>query len=194
MEPLVRIPDGIEPLVGYRAWIYALHGSRAELHPLGSFGRATGPSPWDGAASGWVSASCAVDPVDLEHVPGWSCTCGFYATKSMVPFLTKWIFAMASSCEDGVEHGWLFGRVELAGKIIEHDHGYRAQLARIAELNPLEGDERNCFHLAASLGLPIGDPVPVVAMPPAPNPPWSPPYGPSTPRLRVKDWVQDQAA
>jgi hypothetical protein len=199
MEPLDRIPDGIEPIVGFRVWVYALHGSRAELHPMRSFGNATGPSPWDGAESGWVFASCAADPVDLEHVPGWSCTCGFYATKSLgvprlVPFLPKGILALAPPCEDGVERGWIFGRVKLAGKIIEHDYGYRAQRARIAELNPLEGDERNGFHLAAFLGLPIGDPVPVVAMPLSPNPPWSPPFGPSTPRLRVRDWVQDQAA
>ena len=92
---------------------------------------------------------------------------------------------------DGV--GWIFGRVELAGKIIEHDDGYRAQRARIAELNPVEGDDRNGFHLAALLGLPIGDPGPVVATL-SPNPPWSPPEGPSTPRLRVREWVQDQAA
>jgi hypothetical protein len=83
MEPLDRIPDGIEPIVGYRAWVYALHGSRAELHPMRSLGRPRGPSPWNGAESGWVLASCAADPLDPERVPGWSCTCGFYATKSL---------------------------------------------------------------------------------------------------------------
>ena len=195
MDPFDRIPDGIEPIVGFRMWIYAFHGSRAELHPLRSFGRATGPSPWDGAESGWVFASCAADPVDLEHVPGWKCTCGFYSMKSATKsWLRSPIPAMDPPCEDGVERGWIFGRVELAGKIIEHDHGYRAQLARITELNPLEGDERNGSHLAALLGLPIGDPVPVVEMPLFPNLPWTPPDGPSTPRLRVRDWVQDQAA
>jgi hypothetical protein len=81
MEPLDRIPDGIEPILGYRVWIYALHGC-AELHPTRSFGHAIGPSPWDGAESGWVVASCGADSVDPEHVPGWNCTCGFYATKS----------------------------------------------------------------------------------------------------------------
>ena len=111
MEPLDRIPDGIEPIVGYRGWIYALHGSRTKLHPI-SFGRSYGLSPWDGAESGWVLASCAVDPVDLEHVPGWSCTCGFYATKILAPF-PKAILAMDPACEDGVESGWIFGRVEL---------------------------------------------------------------------------------
>jgi hypothetical protein len=192
MQPLDRIPDGIEPIVGFRVWLYALHRSRPQLHPIRSLGHATGPSPWDGAESGWVVASCAADPVDPEHVPGWSCTCGFYATKNLPQFPK--VFVDLPPGEGGVELGWTFGRVELAGKIIEHDYGYRAQRARIAELNPLEGDERNSSYLAAFLGLPIGDPVPVVTMPLSPHPPWSPPDGPSTPRLRVRDWVQDQAA
>jgi hypothetical protein len=190
MEPLDRIPDGIEPIVGFRMWFYTLHRSRPQLHPIRLMGNATCPSPWDGAESGWVDASCAAGPVDPEHVPGWGCTCGFYATKDLAAFRMLPIL-MDLPHADGV--GWIFGRVELAGKIIEHDYGYRAQRARIAELNPVEGDERNGFHLAALLGLPIGDPVPVVATL-SPNPPWSPPEGPSTPRLRVSEWVQDQAA
>jgi hypothetical protein len=195
MEPLDRIPDGIEPIVGFRVWVYALHPSRPQLHSIRSLGHATEPSPWDGAESGWVVASCAADPVDPEHVPGWNCTCGFYASKNLPSLLKAFVRLVdLPPGEDGVELGWIFGRVELAGKIIEHDFGYRAQRARIAELNPLEGDERNSFYLAALLGLPIGDPVPVVTMPLSPDPPWSPPDGPSTPRLRVRDWVQDQAA
>jgi hypothetical protein len=187
MEPLDRIPDGIEPIVGFRMWFYTLHRSRPQLHPIRPLWNATCPSPWDGAESGWVDASCTTGPVDPEHVPGWGCTCGFYATKDLAAF-RMFPILMDLPHADGV--GWIFGRVELAGKIIEHDYGYRAQRARIVELNPVEGDERNGFHLAAFLGLPIGDPVPVVAT----LSPWSPPEGPSTPRLRVSEWVQDQAA
>jgi hypothetical protein len=43
MEARDRAPDGIEPILGYRAWIYALPGFRAHLYPIGSFERATGP-------------------------------------------------------------------------------------------------------------------------------------------------------
>ena len=191
MEPRDRIPDGIEPIAGFRMWLYTLHRSRPQLHPIRSLGNASGPSPWDSAESGWVVASCAASPVDPEHVPGRSCTCGFYATKHLPPFLKSIFLVELPPREDGVELGWIFGRVELAGKIIEHEFGYRAQRARIVELNPLEGDERNSLHLSALLGLPIGDPV---AVPLFSDPPWSRPDGPSTPRLRVRDWVQDQAA
>ncbi len=55
--------------------------------------------------------------------------------------------------------GFVLGRVELAGKIIEHEHGYRAQRVRIAELFPVEGTERTIRSLAAQLGLLIGPSV-----------------------------------
>jgi hypothetical protein len=194
VEPLDRIPDGIEPIVGFRMWLYTIHRFQPQLHPINSLGHTTGPSPWDGAESGWVVASCAAGPVDPEHVPGWSCTCGFYATKNLPQFCKAIVLVDLPPREDGVKHGWIFGRVELAGKIVEHDDGYRAQRARIAELKPVEGDQQNGSHLAALLGLPIADPVPVPAMSLSPNPPWSPPDGPSTPLLRVREWVQDQAA
>jgi hypothetical protein len=53
----------------------------------------------------------------------------------------------------------VLGRVELAGKIIEHEWGYRAERARIAELIPFRGTEQSVMILAARLGLPISEPV-----------------------------------
>jgi hypothetical protein len=50
----------------------------------------------------------------------------------------------------------VLGRVLLAGKVIEHDEGYRAERARIAELIPVKGTERTVELLAAALGLPMG--------------------------------------
>ena len=47
------------------------------------------------------------------------------------------------------------GRVELAGKVIEHSLGYRAARARIAALIPIRGNERTVKRLAQSLGLPL---------------------------------------
>jgi hypothetical protein len=53
----------------------------------------------------------------------------------------------------------VLGRVELAGKVIEHEWGYRAERARIAELIPFRGTEQSVMILAARLGLPISEPV-----------------------------------
>ena len=161
-----RVPDSIEPLVGYRAW----HVAGASLLPIGHRDPLATTSPWDGANRHWVSATCSFEtpePVTdsmrerLQHiysklglpfesfpggphtVPGEDCSCGFYAMKelsSMLGFLAP---------------GVVLGRVELAGKVIECSLGYRAERARIAELISIAGDRRSAAELALRLGLPL---------------------------------------
>jgi hypothetical protein len=70
----------------------------------------------------------------------------------------------------------VLGRVALAGKVIEHEHGYRAERARILELIPIQGTEVSVKHLGALLGLPVGTPVPSI-----PSGPW-----PSRPAARMR--------
>lgn len=53
-----------------------------------------------------------------EKPPRWSCTCGIYATMD----------------RNHVTHGNVLGEVELTGRVVEHEHGYRAQHARILTL------------------------------------------------------------
>lgn len=186
-----RVPDGIEPMVGYRLWVYALGGRRAQLHSLRSLSlivHPLGKSDWDGAASNWVFASCNI----CGHVqPNEDCTCGFYAVKLLSQLLPPLPLRTPESGVDrGVESGVVLGRVELAGKIIEHEYGYRAERARIAELIPIRGTERTVMRLGARLGLPIGRPVAGNRTPANPGPKNPTPRGPSTPRRRVGDWVQ----
>ncbi|MCD6022339.1 MAG: hypothetical protein K0R20_2049 [Actinomycetia bacterium] len=50
----------------------------------------------------------------------------------------------------------VFGRVELAGKVIEHETGYRAERAHIAELIPTTTDGGVTRSLARRLELPLG--------------------------------------
>jgi hypothetical protein len=188
-----RVPDGIEPMVGYRMWAYTIGGRRAQLHSLGSlipFLHPLAKSDWDGGASGWVFASCFL----CGHVaPDEDCTCGFYAVKllsQLVPTVPLGI--LEYSVNQGVASGIVLGRVELAGKIIEHDYGYRAERARIAELIPIRGTERSVMRLGARLRLPIGRPVAPNRTPANPRPTNPTPRGPSTPRRRVGDWIQAQ--
>jgi hypothetical protein len=157
MQTWGPVPDGIEPIVGFRAWLYNLSRPRPHLYPLCSRGDEVASSPWDGAESGWVVASCGADLADPGHVPGWQCTCGFYATKSQST-LEGLFFLVIAFAERDADCGWILGRVGLAGKIIEHDDGFRAQKARIDELIPIEGDEPNSMRLAALLDVPLGDP------------------------------------
>jgi hypothetical protein len=65
----------------------------------------------------------------------------------------------------------VLGRAELAGKVIEHEYGYRAERARIVQLIPIRGSQRLVRILALRLDVPVGRPItlrwPNVA-PPAP--------------------------
>jgi hypothetical protein len=165
---LVRVPDAIEPLIGYRAWVFEVDRYRASLFPLSGRDSSSG-SVWDGAHKRWVSAKCAskgvhvphviptgtiaawVRPVsepgtcnycDFHQVPDEGCSCGFYALKTMPSV-------------EASGGGVILGAVVLAGKVIEYTFGYRAERARIVELTPLAGTERDAMRLANRLGLPL---------------------------------------
>ena len=173
----MRVPDGIEPIVGYRCWCYTVFPDRVSLSPLSRFdsGRWV-PSAWAGAESRWVEARCLVEPTippprippqiflnesarfpestissPPHEVPMERCSCGFYAMRDLVPELVRIISESLLLAQIHV-----LGRVLLAGKVIEHDEGYRAERARIAELIPVKGTERTVELLAAALGLPMG--------------------------------------
>ena len=168
MQGLERIPDAIEPLVGYRTWFFVLDGRRASLFPITMRPDLEGPSPWDGAHRGWVSASCGgLAPYlagfgpelgvscSRHDVPDEGCTCGFYATKTLAVFLGSWLF----------RRDCILGRVELAGKVIEYTAGYRAERARIVELIPLRGTEPAAIRLARRLRLPLRASIPFAPRP-----------------------------
>ncbi|TMK92025.1 MAG: hypothetical protein E6G37_09900 [Actinobacteria bacterium] len=163
----VLAPDGIEPLVGYRAWRFALDRQGVSLYSLG--GPGCFGSSWDVAVFGWATAACRVDrrrrlrPVSdhacdgtsgclvcgpAHRAPQEGCSCGFYAMKELEPLT---LFPHR-------EGDLVIGRVDLAGKVIEHDFGYRAERARIAELIPVTGAERAALRVANRLGLRLGAP------------------------------------
>jgi hypothetical protein len=157
-----RIPDGIDPIVGYRAWYYEIGKREARLHPI-TQGSGVGPrvGAWDGASWGWVTAMCSlVGPASWHVAPAEDCTCGFYAMRELLPLvqdaarLHVWRH-LGLGCASGV----VMGRVELAGTVIEHEFGYRAERARIVELIPFRGTERSVMILAARLGLQVSEPV-----------------------------------
>jgi len=160
-----RVPDGIEPIVGYRMWHFSPSDDRAQLHSLNCGPGILSGCPWEGAGSGWAVASCAREGVHEHWAPAADCSCGFYAMSGLPRLLAEaplplsalaGIIPIEDSDEDGMT---VLGRVELAGKVIEHEYGYRAEKARIAELIPFQGTERDVMRLANRLGLPIGEAV-----------------------------------
>ena len=169
-QPGVRIPDGITPLVGYRAWQVSEEASGLVFYPLSHRSR-----EWVDAPRGWAIARCPLDPEarltasrfhpgwldDGTHdAPGESCSCGFYAMKELHPHLVQLVaFARRAELTPRSQGTFVLGRVELAGKVIEHARGYRAERARIAELIPLRGTERAVESIARRVGVRVASPV-----------------------------------
>jgi hypothetical protein len=148
-DPPLRVPDGIEPISAYRAWTYSIERGRAHLFPLSS-GSASSFTEWEGASSGWVTASCRAG--NGHEVPLEGCRCGFYSVKD----LQEAIGLALPMRPIGTQAGFdcvVLGRVLLSGKVIEHEIGYRAERARIAELIPFRGSERSVMVLANRLGV-----------------------------------------
>ena len=169
-EGFERAPDGIVPLVGYRMWQVKEEEGEPLFLPLNHFSR-----DWDGATRAWVSASCWVgndklvvspdgeliwgDP-SQHRVPDERCSCGFYAMKELNAQL---LYAAGIAVQDaqntGTEEVFVLGRVELAGKVIEHERGYRAERARIIDLIPLRDQHRTVEAIARRAGVGVGRPV-----------------------------------
>ena len=160
-----RVPDGIEPIVAYRGWYYEIGHERATLRSF------TAVPGWEGASRAWVFASCKRPDTGPWHfAPEEQCTCGFYAVKAL-PHILRWapmlqgmVAPFQPSTSTETRTGIVFGRVELAGKVIEHELGYRAERARIAELILTRGSEWPVMILSQRLGIPVGEPADVPTM------------------------------
>lgn len=151
-----RIPDGIEPIVAYRAWKFNVAEGRAELSPIAHLGH-----QWDGATLRWVTASCDRVTNPWHLAPMEECTCGFYAWRTLNPMIVGMASSSAGAAATADRTGIVLGRVEFAGKVIEHELGYRAERARIAELIPIRGSELLTMILAKRLDVSVADPVDV---------------------------------
>ena len=69
-RPRERIPDGITPLVGYRAWQVVEEAAGLVFYPLSHRSR-----EWVDAPRGWAIARCPLDPearlTASRFHPGW---------------------------------------------------------------------------------------------------------------------------
>jgi hypothetical protein len=153
-----QAPDLFEPIIGYRGWRYTTSDRGVQLFAIGHiWGDDSAKNDWEGGRSLWVTASCPYVLEPTHVVPDEECTCGFYAMKSADDVAG---FGMASDSADSLEDegatGFVLGRVFLAGKVIEHAFGYRAERARIAELIPTTVDAGITRTLASRLELPVG--------------------------------------
>jgi hypothetical protein len=148
-----HVPDAIEPIVAYRIWMV---GHDLNLTSL------NGQTTWPPDA--WAAAQCS----QPHRAPDEACTCGLYslkleeATEKAPP---PRVTSGTSPAEgwDREEHEgrlrwptFIVGKVQLAGKVIEHDRGYRAERARLVEVLPESGTRRQSSLIADRYGVPLG--------------------------------------
>ena len=130
-------PDAIEPIRAWRVWraSHDLVTGQLALHSLeGTLWKPGEP----------LTARCSRG---AHAAPNAQCGCGVYAHKSRQAALEH---------ARGLDRA-VVGEVELWGKIVEHEHGYRAQYARPHALwLPLVPDAPSTNLALHHYGLPVG--------------------------------------
>ena len=140
-------------------WTYVLLERTATLHSMGCTGMRD--CPWADSPKDWVRASCNLNDYPWHTAPDEECSCGIYAVPTVDELLMHFAPGVSG---DGT--GQVMGRVELAGKIIEHDRGFRAERARLVELVPLGDPNVYLMLLGTRLRLPLARPEPRPEMSP----------------------------
>jgi len=109
----VSIPDYILPIVAYRFWRWDTVGLKSvcgdSWHP---------GQPLVARCRGADCKAFLGRAHDAHDAPHTDCTCGIYAAK-----------ALRRLCSEGYEWCGIHGEVYLWGKVVEHELGWRAQLA-----------------------------------------------------------------
>jgi hypothetical protein len=137
------VPDGIEPLVAYRSWSFEKPAVGVGLLSLNQLG-----GPW--LPGRWNWAVCPLPLPNPHQAPSESCTCGFYAAKDLETLARLGLVMERSNRQ------LITGRVLLAGKVIEHEHGYRAERAKVLEILPGPGQDSTAAWIALSCGVSVG--------------------------------------
>jgi len=113
------VPLYIDPVRGLRAWRHARQeDGRVLLYPLVMHSE----SPWP--VGEWITAQRHVSGFGDDHAaPGRLCNCGIHAIASKDALLRQYGFSIHT-----------LGEVELAGRVIVHSGGWRAERARISAI------------------------------------------------------------
>jgi hypothetical protein len=82
-------PDGIAPLVGYRVWTLSVAPGRRALRSMNgqTVHEVNLKRPLGHRADPWLTAGCQMN---VHDAPEESCSCGFYAVKSLFTLGVSW--------------------------------------------------------------------------------------------------------
>lgn len=130
LSPHSVVPDAIEPVRAWRAWRIAQTADGLRLQSITFPGTTYWPARERMVAECRRTASikrCLASPKT-------DCSCGIYAARTVAdarPYVNSWNLSREYAAEKPVGATvWLaIGRVDLWGKVIEHDQGWRAQYA-----------------------------------------------------------------
>src|SRR4029077_8534126 len=102
--------------------------------------------------------TCRRPGTDRHAAPAEGCTWGLDAIKDLDYLRRELELSLAGRRG---RNAWnpIIGKVELAGVIVEHDHGYRAQLGRVMEILPTSGARADAERLACVYGVPVGEEI-----------------------------------
>jgi hypothetical protein len=148
----MTVPDGVEPIVGWRYWKVTAEGL-ASLNVRGSYWPPRTP----------YEAECRAAPIPMPHssdaLPSESCACGIYAARDLET-LKRLVYPFSGPL---FRHRHVaVGEVMLWGRVIEGRRGYRAQRAypKSLYLVPRKEDEPwirfSEVALEGAYGVPVG--------------------------------------
>jgi len=138
----------IEPIIAYRVWLVKIELPTS----ISAYDNDMSSATFFLSSSGRFSdfrwrrgkhlATCKLDKCPQKDVPSFGCECGFYGHKGklnivaaaeQVRFVID-ITKRASRQIGVIAQNIIIGEVELTGKVIEHEYGYRSQFAEIKKL------------------------------------------------------------
>jgi hypothetical protein len=145
------VPDGIEPIVGWRYWrgedLNGRASSRAWLASLNKF------QTWPPGRA--LEARCSLEGGHPDPPPGIACGCGIYAATDRA--------TLQELANPDLQTPLVVGEVALWGRVVPAELGYRAQFAyprRLwvvrESLAPTAWLDDLPAALAASYGVPVG--------------------------------------
>lgn len=134
-------PDQTEPVIGWRAWLIELRGTVSPYeYSLLSCVKDQKIYRWPSGVA--EAATCRV--VSEHRAPVEGCSCGFYAFRRLEDLIAS---------TKGSRGPGVIGTVELWGKVVVADRGFRAQYAYPRELFVATGMDPYLDRQFPALGL-----------------------------------------
>ncbi len=144
VEQSLVVPDLPAPIVGYRLWAASDHGLLLS--------GAIDPRVWPTERPLEARCACCDTPPCPPRIDDW-CRHGGYGSGCGI-----YAFAEPEQAGGTIGYpgslGWVIGRVELWGRVFEHERGYRAQYACVSGVLRASGPEV-VEKVAALYGVPV---------------------------------------